>query len=238
VRCPANAYVLLETVIATALLITALTVIGGQVRHSREAVEGMKLRARAVMLAELHLAELDLGLIELDSIDQIQEGDFGPRFPDWGWRLITERTGVEQMFQLQVDVLHHPREGGYRPDDFDFDQSRKVFTAHAFRAAPAKLNFAADFGLNDEELTSLSTTLGELGGAIPDLSNFPANALADPSQSIEDMLPLLAAMLTAMGQSVEELAGILPPEIVEQLQALSEGKTETDDGSGSGGGSP
>lgn len=230
-----DGYVLLETVIATALLIISLTVIGGQVRHSREAVEEMRLRARALMLAELHLAEMDLGLIELDSIDQIQEGDFGPRFPDWGWRLITERTGVEQMFELQLDVLHHPREGDYRPDDFEFEHSRKVFSTHAFRAAPAKLNFAADFGLNDDELASLASTLGELGGGVvPDLGNFPANALADPNQSIEEMLPMLAAMLTAMGQSVDELAGILPPDILEKLRALGEGKTDGAEG-GEGG---
>jgi len=53
---------------------------------------------------------------------------------------------------------------------------------------------------------------------VPDLSNLPANILADPNLSIEDVLPILAALLPAMGQNLDELASILPPEVLDHLE--------------------
>ena len=66
-RARRHAWVLLETVIATGLLILVLTVIGVQLQDARLAVKKMERNARALMLAEMQLAQLDLGLIELES---------------------------------------------------------------------------------------------------------------------------------------------------------------------------
>ena len=66
-----SAYLLLETVIATGLLIAGLAVIGTQYQSSETAIRKMQLRIRAITLAELKLAELDMGLVELESFDQI-----------------------------------------------------------------------------------------------------------------------------------------------------------------------
>ncbi len=77
-------YVLLETVVATGLLIVGLAVIGVQIQDAGSSIHKMERQTRAMLLAERHFAYMDLGLVELDSVDEIQEGDFGPREPDWG----------------------------------------------------------------------------------------------------------------------------------------------------------
>ena len=90
-------YVLLETVLATGLLIAGLAVIGAQLQDGHEAVRAMKLRLRALTLAEMQLAGLDLGLSELDTVDEGQEEDFGPRYPDWASRTTRQATAGDTM---------------------------------------------------------------------------------------------------------------------------------------------
>ena len=53
------AYLLLETVVATGMLIVGLAVLGAQVQDSHTAVRKMERRIRAISLAEQHLAELE-----------------------------------------------------------------------------------------------------------------------------------------------------------------------------------
>jgi len=90
-------YVLLETVIATGVLIVGLAVIGAQLQESDKSVHKMERRMRAMALADSYMAQLDLGLIPLDSVERELDGDFGPRFPDWGWTLLTEQTAIDGM---------------------------------------------------------------------------------------------------------------------------------------------
>src|SRR3972149_5419612 len=70
VRGPAPAarsgYVLLETVIATGLLIVGLAVIGAQIQDSDTAIRQMRLRLRAMTLARPPLAGLGLGVVEVE----------------------------------------------------------------------------------------------------------------------------------------------------------------------------
>ena len=112
-------WVLLETVLATGLLIVGLAVIGAQIQDSRSSVYRMKLDLQAMALAEMKLAELDLGLVELDSFDEVQEEEFGPRYPEFAWRLTTEETGLEGMFLMTLDVLFQPR-APEEDDDYRF----------------------------------------------------------------------------------------------------------------------
>src|SRR3990170_1677399 len=133
-------YVLLETVIATGLLIVGLAVLGAQIQDSDTAIRQMRLRLRAMTLAEQQLAQMDLGLIELDSVDEVQEGDFGPRYPDFGWRLITEPTAIEGMYRLTVEILYLIREDAYKEDDFDYEAAETVFTTYSIRPTPQAMD--------------------------------------------------------------------------------------------------
>ncbi|MCC6649873.1 MAG: hypothetical protein IT348_01845, partial [Candidatus Eisenbacteria bacterium] len=97
---------LLETVIASGLLVLGLAVLGSQVQPADKSIQRMELQMRALMLAEMQLAHLDTGLIEINSIDDVEEEDFGPRYQSNGWRLTTDETRTENLFRLKLEILH------------------------------------------------------------------------------------------------------------------------------------
>ncbi len=209
-------YVLLETVIATGLLIVGLAVIGAEIQDSETAIRQMRLRLRAMTLAEQHLAELDLGLIELDSVDEVQDGDFGPRYPDFGWRLTTEPTAIEGLFRLTLDVMHHIRESPYKKDDFEVENAEKIFTAYVFRAAPQSLDLGADFGLKDDELEQVSQKLSDAG--VPGLTAQSFDPAILAKLDFDQMVQVLPVILNALGVGLGDLEAMIPPEVLEELK--------------------
>jgi len=227
-----RAYVMLETVIATGMLIVGLAVIGAQLQESSKAVYTMRLKTRAFMLAEMQLAQLDLGLIKLDSIDEVQEGDFGSRYPDWGWRLATEPTAIDGMYRLTVEVLYKLREEEYRQDAFDYKQAQGVFTAAAFRQAPKPLDLAADFGMRDEELADFSDKVGQAGIPCFDGGMFDPTCPLDIP--IAD-LPKILAALKELGVDLGDIESLIPPGMLESLQQ-SGLLDDEDSGAGAGDG--
>ncbi len=209
-------YVLLETVVATGLLIVGLAVIGAQVQDSQTSVRKMQRRIRAMMLAERQLALLDLGLVELDSVDEIEEGNFGPRYPNFGWMLTTEETSLENMYLLKLEIFHHLREEEYREDDFDFDNAEDLYTVYAMRATPQPVDFGRDFGLNDDELIELSETLGRLGIEGLDPEAFDLKILG--KLDFEELLEALPVIMDAFGMDLSDFTSMLPPDLLEQIQ--------------------
>ena len=209
-------YVLLETVIATGLLIVGLAVLGAQIQDSETAIRQMRLRLRAMTLAEQQLAELDLGLVELDSVDEVQEGDFGPRYPDYGWRLITEPTAIEGLFRFTVEVLHLIRMDAYKEDDFDYEAADIVFTTYAFRPAPQALDLAIDFGLNDDEFETISEKLANTGVPGLDAQSFDPSILA--KLDFEQLVEVLPVILDALGMKLGDLEALIPQEVLEELK--------------------
>ncbi len=210
-------YVLLETVVATGLLVAGLAVIGANVQDVQHSVRTMGRDMEALRLAERHFAELDLGLIELDSVDEFQDGDFGPRYPNYGWLLTTEKTAIKNMFLLRLDVLFHLREDEYREDEFDFDESELLHTVYAMRATPQPINFGEDYGLNEEELAELSEKLGELGILGLDPEEF------DPAifgkLDFEELLESMPVLLDAFGLDMTQLMNSLPPGLLDQIRS-------------------
>jgi len=209
-------YVLLETVVATGLLVIGLAVIGAQVQDSQTCVRKMQRRIRAMMLAEQHLAMLDLGLVELDSVDELEEGDFGPRYPDYGWWLTTEDTAIEDVYLLRLDILHHLREDEYREDDFDFDNAETLYTVYAMRAAPQPVDFGVDFGLTDDEVVELGEKLGELGIEGLDPGEFDLLLLG--KLDFEELLEALPLIMDAFGLELSDMASTIPPNLLRQIQ--------------------
>ena len=230
-----GAYILLETVVATGLLIVGIAVIGSQVQDADTSIRKMDRRIRAMSLAEQHLAELDLGLIELDSVDQFQDGDFGPRYPDWGWLLTTEDTAIEDMYLLRLDVMYLQREGRYREDDFDHDNAEIIHTIYAMRVTPRPVNFEEEFGLNEEEFLALSEKLGSLGIEGLDPQAFDLSLLG--RLDFEELIATLPVLLDALGMDASQLLSVLPPNLLEQLKGsglLEEGGVQDLLGNGNG----
>lgn len=209
-------YILLETVVATGLLVAGLAVIGAKVQDAQSSVWNMRREIQTLMLAEQHLAELDLGLIELDSVDEVQEGDFGPRFPDYGWVLTIDQTAIKNMFLLKLDILHHRHEGQYKEDEFDYDAAELLRTVYAMRATPQPVNFAEDFGLNDDELLELTEKISDLG--IPGLDPEMFDLAIFGKLDFEELLESLPVLMDALGMDVTQVVSMIPPSLLEQLR--------------------
>ncbi|MBU0717442.1 MAG: hypothetical protein KJ749_04265 [Planctomycetes bacterium] len=212
---------LLETVIATGLLILGLAVIGAQVQDADTSIRKMQLRLRAMMLAERSLAELDLGLVELDSVDEVQEEEYGPRYPEFGWRLTTEETSIEGMYLLMLEVLHIRQDsddyGRYREGGFDHDKAEVLFTIYALRVNPEPLDLGEEFGMDEEEYAQLSEDLGELGiPGLDDPSAFDWTALADID--MEQFLKVLPLLPESLIGDLDSLAAFLPPDLRRLLE--------------------
>lgn len=209
-------YVLLETVVATGLLVVGLAVIGAQIQDADLSVRKMDRRIRAIMLAEQHLAQLDLGLIELDSVDEIEEGDFGPRYPDFGWVLTTEDTAVENMYLLRLDVLHFLRDGEYREDEFEHDDADMIFTLYAMRPTPQPMDLGVDFGLSEEEVADLADRFSDLG--IPGLDPQSFDPALLGKVDFEELIAALPVIMDALGMQLGDLSSLIPPDILRQIQ--------------------
>jgi len=211
-----RAYILLETVVAAGMLVVGLAVIGAQFHDSQMAIRRMERRVRAMTLAEQQLAYLDLGLIELESIDEVEEGDFGPRFPDWGWRMRTEPTAVDAMFRLTVEIQHYFREDEYRKDTFPHDDAETVYSVYLFRARPQSIDLAADFGLTEDEYDKVAERLATAGVPGLDAAAFDPKVLAKLDS--EELLKALPVVLDALGIDIGALKSLIPPEVLQELK--------------------
>lgn len=211
-----KAYLLLETIVATGVLILGLSVIGAQVQSADQSIRKMRRRTTAITLAERFLAEMEMGLIELDSVDEFEDGDFGPRYPDFGWLLTTEETALDDVFLIRLDVLHLLREDDYTEDDFEPDDAKLVFTVYAMRSVPKPVNFAEDFGLTEDEVLDLRDRFDELGIEGLDIDNF--NLAWLQGADIEELLKALPLVLDIFGMDASQIAGAIPPGVLEELR--------------------
>jgi type II secretory pathway pseudopilin PulG len=218
-RLRRSAYVLLETVIATGLLIVALAVIGVQVQNSRLTIKEMQRETRALTLADQFLAEMDLGLIELTSLQNIEEGDFGPRHPDWGWRMTTEESSIVDLFVLKVEILFWMRDGRYQPDNFAHEEAEVIHTLYAVRAMPEQVNFAADFGMTDDEMREMTDRMAEAGMPNFDPLSFNLRDFMGNTPS-EDLLQQLPILMDKFGFQLEDVASFVPPDMLQQLKDM------------------
>ncbi|MCO6437257.1 MAG: hypothetical protein J5J06_09245 [Phycisphaerae bacterium] len=233
-------YVLLETVIATGMLILGLAVIGSQLQSAQKSVRMMERKMRAMALADLQLGQLDLGLVELQALNKIEENDFGPRYPDWGWRLLIEETSIPTLYSMQLEVQYLRREGEYSPETFDHDRAETIYTLYAMRPTPQPVNLATSFNLTDQEYEELDGKLSKIGRDGLGIENFDFSLLG--KIDFEEFLEVLPALADAMNIKLDSILASLPPDLralVEEAQGDTSGdQSGGQGGQGGGGGSP
>lgn len=223
-----SAYVLLETLIATTLLVLGLAVIGTQVQRAYFETLEMERRTRALMLAESKLAELDTGLIVFDSLDEVMEEPFGPLFPDWGYRITVQPTLTEGLNHIQLEILYFMR--NYDREEFDFEQAKVIHELYTFRMTPRRIDLMLDYGMDEDSVTKLNDLLSGVGMEIPE-DGFPLQDFLR-SADIADIMALLSdeELLQAMGGfTKEDILGALPREVRQALKGLEGGGDGTGD---------
>ncbi len=81
-----NGFTLLEVMIAVAVLAITLTVLFGSQSQSLSLAAEAKFNTKAAFLAELKMAELESGIIDIED----DEGDFGEDYPNFRWSIVVE----------------------------------------------------------------------------------------------------------------------------------------------------
>lgn len=94
---PTNGFTLLEVVVATGLMTTALLVIFSVLRTSLTARTQSQKQTEAVLLAQSQLTEV---LLEDNSVYEIREGTTGT----FNWKIKIVPTNIENMAAVQVRV--------------------------------------------------------------------------------------------------------------------------------------
>ncbi len=188
-----RAAMLLEVVLALAVLLHAIAACGAAVRNSWLTAERAERVSRAMMLTEGIFAQLDLGLLQPE---REQTGVFGVEAPDnrWTWKLELLPDDVEPEVLLATLTVFDG------PADAPEEQRKTVLVTHALRAKPRAINLKNDFGMTDEQIKMLTDALP--GGAqLLDPENFDPSALArlDMDQLTELLPMLMGAMSGAMG---------------------------------------
>ena len=135
---------LLEVILAIAILTLGMAAIGGQIFQARKASEYADRLARAVMLAESVITALDARLLEPEQeiqgdfvTDEGEEGSigyFGVQYLPWVWHVLIDPTREEGMFLVTVEIYHH--------SDPAFDPAAIDLTTFRRGDGPAKLGCA------------------------------------------------------------------------------------------------
>lgn len=234
-----RAVLLLEVVVALAILVTAMGLLGAQL------VGGMKMTAysdeqtKASQLADriLALLELDPDTVQRLTDEQRSDGDFGKAWPGWFWRINVEPLpDVEGVGELVVQVLYQEDK-----DNVDSIEGAKVVRElHMLKAPPGRVDLAADFGLEQEAVDALTGVLpipGVDSGAIDPL------ALASlPPEQLLQLLPQLLPLLQQFFPGVNLPSDLSPEGLTDLLGQLQGGGAnnggDNGDGQGQGGGRP
>jgi len=220
------AYVLLETVLATGLLIVGLAVLGAQFQDGITTVHKMERQTRSLLLADSLLAEMSLGLVDFDSVDDVQEEEFGPRYPSYGWRMTLDETATPDLVQLKQEILYFPRETD--DDPFDFDKAEVLHTSYSLRLVPRTVNLQDAFGIPDDDFEELSAKLDEIGIPELDPTDFDFSVLGGNTMSFDDIVTALPVLLDAFGLDPEQFTSQLPPEYRDLIEGLLRGDEEAD----------
>lgn len=231
-----SGFVLLEVVVSLGLMVLGMTVIGAQINDSFRRASRTALKMRAMTLAESRLAQLDSGALELDPVlieagEPIEE-DFGRLFSAFATRVTVSETAIEELFLVTLSVLFDRLRD---PDDeYDFDEAKVIYTVRTLRATPAFIDLQADFGVDEEGIERLIE-------AVPDAEFDPY--VFDPSilarMDLEDLVAVLPDLLDALGIGPDEVARMLPPDVIQMLNEAGFGAEqienfgrESDEGGG------
>ena len=249
-------FVLMEVLVALAILILGLTMIGSQIQTSWKASRLMEQKYKAVLLAESMLATLETGLpvpLELDNkvegdwqewdelfVDQGEESRhlaLGDLFPQYAWRLTVEPSGVDELTFVVLEILFDASRRDTE-EEYDFRKAEVKHTLYLLRATPSRLDLTRDFGMDVERAEELAEDLAGVGEFGLDPYDLDPGLFRD--LDFEELIEVLPPLLQALGLDMDSILPMLPEELrttmeaaEEELEADQEG-AETDEFAGEG----
>lgn len=204
-----RALVLLEVVISLGILLLTIAVVGMIFRNGRENVELAERMSRGMIMTERLIAEMDTnsGLLNLDEREQSGFFREDETIKDMSWKITADPSQrVEGLLEIDIDIFIGNPEG-------EIEERQFVMSTRLFRALPRGIDLENDFGLEEEQITSLTDAIP--GGAqVIDPNNFDPRALA--SMDMETLIELLPTLIAAFG---DQFAGGQLDQIIAAIQS-------------------
>jgi len=249
VRCGmGRAVALLEVVIALGVLAVGMTLIGAQLGGGFEAARLSQERVQAMMLAESILAEIDMGVLELEDESA---GDFGLEHPGYAWQVGVESSVIEGLSVVTVSIWSGPIGEEGEPSLEDYTQ---LYACRTLRAEPTAVDLAEVVGeeqtdqIEMELPAELTDYLSGLGIDL-DLRELDVSAIIRQldMDTLLEMLPLLqrqfqgqlsGSLWDRIQQEIDKFqkSGEVPELPGEQTGEETEGLEEQPEGDLPGGG--
>lgn len=207
-RRPRRGIALLEVVISVSLLLVAMGAIGIVFRNGQTTAERTEQMIRAQMLTERLIAEMDLGILEMD--DREQTGYFGEEAPaGMSWSVTIEpHEQVEGLLDVDIELYI---------GDPDGSENERIFllATRIQRPEPRGIDFENDFGLDQEQLDQITEAIPG-GVAAFDPTNFDPRSLA--SLDLDSLVELWPTLVQAFGGQFAN-----DPRVMQLLQAVQSG---------------
>jgi len=187
-----SAAVLLEVVLALALLMIAMGVIGFTFRNGEYFIERSERLTRAMLMTEKLIVEMDSGLLAMDEREiagTFMTDGVSETMPGLSFEVVTEPSpSIVGLLNIDINV--------YMGNPEDEDSRQLVLQTHVVRPLPQGLDFERDFGLDQEQIEQLTEAIPG-GAALFDPNNFDPRSLA--SLPIDQLVELLPTLLQAFG---------------------------------------
>ncbi len=221
-----RAALLLEVVVALAILVTAMGLLGAQLSAGLTMVERGEENLRAALLADrmIHLARLDPELRQRVLEEEIVEEEFGDYYPGWFYRItlepIDQETEEEQFGIVVVEILYQ-----HDPDDWETIDGADVMRRMAFlRAAPPKIDLVEEAGLSQDMIDQLEQLVPIAGFDPHNVDLQQLVALLDEG-TLEQLMPMLTPILAQLGINLsgQDLQGLLNQAGGANVQELLQG---------------
>lgn len=233
----ARGVVLLEVIVALAILILGMAAVGMQVNVGLRIANNSEVATKAVMLARSKTAELDSGLMQLVPNEEL-EGDFGVMYPGWAWRMYIDTTDTPDLNMVTLQILYKPGVA-FREQLTDYDLMTVVHTSYTLRATPATMDLQRDFGFTEDQLQ-------EAADSIP-IPNFdPTNI--DPAmigqldpEMLAEILPKLMELLGSNAALLNSLPQAARDQVKQAMDQANKGGADggqSDNADQGGGGLP
>jgi len=242
-RAGGRGALLLEVVVAMAIMVTAMGLLGAQLVGGLHTIGAAEDLTRAAQLADrvLALIEMDPNTLERFFGERQIDGDFDseiyPQYRGWFWRATVEKLpDNEDLGRVTIEILHQTDPAALD----DIDGAQVVRQLHLLKAHPGRINLAEDFGVPEEQVELLTQMLPTMPGFDPTALDPQRLAAMDP-QLLLELLPVLLPLLQQFG------GGSIPqqysPDMLRQLltgdlSALTEGSGAELGGGGPGAAGP
>jgi hypothetical protein len=210
-----GASLLLEVVVAIAILTTAMGFLGAQLVRGLEMTEYNEEQLRAAQMTDrilaliafdpevqqyLFAAEEEQSEYDFDSTDELAYWGLRNRYPDYLWRATAERVDPDsdELYCVEVAIYHQPD-----PDlQGNFDDAKLVRRIAFLRAKPASINLEElneqmlqEQGVSEELMAQIPDLLGLLGGF--ETNNVPIQQLIAmlDEETLRTYMPLIQQLL-------------------------------------------